>query len=171
MTSSLHWDTLVWPIQDFLALGGPVLFVLMLVTFAMWLLIAERYWYFATAARRARADVRRRHGDSSAWRDAVQRCRLSEYRIENERRLGLIRALVKGSLLLGLLGTVVGMIEVFDALAATGSSDARVIAAGVSKATLPTMAGLVAALSGFYFSTDLRRRERRLLERLEQRFA
>ena len=168
MTSPLRWETVVWPIQDFLALGGPVLSVLMLVTFAMWLLIAERYWYFASVAQRAPGD----HADtSSARRDAVRRCRLSEYRIENERRLGLIRALVKGSLLLGLLGTVVGMIEVFDALAATGSSDARVIAAGVSKATLPTMAGLVAALSGFYFSTDLRRRERRLLERLEQRFA
>ncbi len=168
MTSSLRWETVVWPIQDFLALGGPVLSVLMLVTFAMWLLIAERYWYFASAARRAPGDCAEA---SSARRRAVQRCRLSEYRIENERRLGLIRALVKGSLLLGLLGTVVGMIEVFDALAATGSSDARVIAAGVSKATLPTMAGLVAALSGFYCSTDLRRRERRLLERLEQRLA
>lgn len=178
MTSPLRFETLIWPIQDFLALGGAVLFVVMLATFAMWLLIAERYWYFATQSRRALARYAgawRRHcgsgGDQRRRRHVMRRCWLSEYRVGNERRLSLIRALVKGSLLLGLLGTVVGMIEVFDALAATGSSDARVIAAGVSKATLPTMAGLVAALSGFYFSTHLRRKERRLFERLEKHFS
>ena len=178
MTAMLRAETLIWPIQDFLALGGPVLSVVMLATFAMWLLIAERYWHFAIESRRALgryAATWRRHcapsGDRRRQRHAMRRCWLSEYHVDNERRLGLIRALVKGSLLLGLLGTVVGMIEVFDALAATGSSDARVIASGVSKATLPTMAGLVAALSGFYFSTHLRRKEKRLLEQLEKHFS
>ncbi len=165
---------LVWPIQDFLTLGGPVLFAVMLVTFVMWFLIAERYWYFATWSARAMrryTGMWRHYGDPLAWRRrAVRRYWLSEYRVENERHLGLIRALVRLSLLLGLLGTVVGMIEVFDALSATGSSDARTIASGVSKATMPTMAGMVAALSGFYFSVHLRHREKRMLERLEKHF-
>ena len=39
------------------------------------------------------------------------------------------------------------MVEVFDVMAVTGSGNARAMAAGISKATLPTMAGLVVALS------------------------
>ena len=40
---------------------------------------------------------------------------------------------------------------------AGGSGNARGMAAGVSKATLPTMAGMVAAISGMIFSVQLRR--------------
>jgi biopolymer transport protein ExbB len=48
------------------------------------------------------------------------------------------------------------MIEVFDVMA-TGSGNTRGMAAGVSKATLPTMAGMVAALSGMLFRIQLDR--------------
>ena len=58
---------------------------------------------------------------------------------------------------MGLLGTVTGMIEVFDVMAVAGGGNARGMAGGVSKATLPTMAGMVAALSGMMFSIQLRR--------------
>jgi len=51
---------------------------------------------------------------------------------------------------------VTGMIEVFDVMAA-GSGNTRGMAGGVSKATLPTMAGMVAALSGMLFSIQLER--------------
>jgi biopolymer transport protein ExbB len=54
------------------------------------------------------------------------------------------------------LGTVTGMIEVFDVMAG-GSGNARGMAAGVSKATLPTMAGMVAAISGMIFSVQIQR--------------
>jgi biopolymer transport protein ExbB len=40
------------------------------------------------------------------------------------------------------------MIDVFDAMSASTSGDVRLLAAGVSKATLPTVAGMVAAVSG-----------------------
>nr|NIP17524.1 MotA/TolQ/ExbB proton channel family protein [Xanthomonadales bacterium]NIX12314.1 MotA/TolQ/ExbB proton channel family protein [Xanthomonadales bacterium] len=68
--------------------------------------------------------------------------------------------------LLGLLGTVTGMIEVFDVMAISGTGNPRSMASGVSKATIPTMAGMVAALSGIAMSTYLQRkagRERELL--------
>ena len=52
--------------------------------------------------------------------------------------------------LFGLLGTVTGMIEVFQVMAFSGGGDARAMAGGVSKATLPTMAGMVVSLSGIF---------------------
>ena len=69
----------------------------------------------------------------------------------------MIKTLVALCPLLGLLGTVTGMISVFDVMSFSGGANARGMAAGVSKATLPTMAGMVAALSGLFFSNMIER--------------
>jgi biopolymer transport protein ExbB len=69
--------------------------------------------------------------------------------------IGLIKALIAICPLLGLMGTVTGMVSVFDVMTYAGSANARAMAAGVSMATVPTMAGMVAALSGVYFGTWL----------------
>jgi biopolymer transport protein ExbB len=71
--------------------------------------------------------------------------------------LTMIKTLVALCPLLGLLGTVTGMIEVFDVMAIAGSGNARAMASGVSRATIPTMAGMVAALSGLILSVQLER--------------
>ena len=70
--------------------------------------------------------------------------------------IGMINTTVALCPMLGLLGTVTGMIEVFDVMAG-GGGNTRGMAGGVSKATLPTMAGMVAALSGMLFSVQLER--------------
>ena len=64
--------------------------------------------------------------------------------------MSLINTCVALAPLFGLLGTVTGMIEVFQVMAFTGGGDARSMAGGVSKATLPTMAGMTTALSGVF---------------------
>jgi biopolymer transport protein ExbB len=69
--------------------------------------------------------------------------------------LPIIKTLVALCPLLGLMGTVTGMIEVFDVMAVSGSGNARSMASGVSKATIPTMAGMVGALSGVFLVTLL----------------
>ena len=58
----------------------------------------------------------------------------------------IIQALVALCPLLGLMGTVTGMIEVFDVMAISGSGNARSMASGVSKATIPTMANYLRRL-------------------------
>ena len=75
--------------------------------------------------------------------------------MELETGLQYIKVLVALCPLFGLLGTVTGMIEVFDVLSIAGSGNARAMAGGVSKATIPTMAGMVAALSGLLLSVRL----------------
>jgi len=66
-----------------------------------------------------------------------------------------------------LMGTVTGMIEVFDVMAISGSGNARSMASGVSKATIPTMAGMVGALSGVFLVTVLNQKVNREVEDLE----
>jgi len=142
-------------LRDFLATGGNVLFVIMITTFVMWALIIERVVYWTTAhgfvQKRAERAWSARSDHHSWYAHAVRDRLISEAKQEAAHFNNVIRALVAVTPLLGLLGTVTGMVEVFDVMATTGSSNARLMAAGISKATIPTMAGLVASLSGLVF--------------------
>jgi biopolymer transport protein ExbB len=66
--------------------------------------------------------------------------------------------------MLGLLGTVIGMIQVFDVMTVSGTGNTRGFAGGISVALITTMAGLVTALSGLYFSANLEHRVTRTIE-------
>ncbi len=87
------------------------------------------------------------------------------------RSIPIIKALISLCPLLGLLGTVTGMIEVFDVMALAGGGNSRAMAAGVSKATIPTMAGMVAALSGLVLGVQLDRFAERETERVADHLA
>jgi biopolymer transport protein ExbB len=152
-------------IRDFIELGGPVLRVIGLVTLFMWMLIIERLIYFRTGHRKL---VRKAHNywderlDYSSWKAHQIRARIvSQVSANAERNLALIKTCVALCPLLGLLGTVTGMIEVFEVMAIAGSGNPRSMASGVSKATVPTMAGMVAALSGVAMSAYLETKARR----------
>jgi biopolymer transport protein ExbB len=152
-------------IRDFIELGGPVLRVIGLVTLFMWLLIIERIIYMRTGHKSL---VRNAHQmwdartDYSSWNAHAIRTRIiSLVSANSERNLSLIKTCVALCPLLGLLGTVTGMIEVFEVMAIAGSGNPRSMASGVSKATVPTMAGMVAALSGVAMSTYLETKARR----------
>ncbi len=162
-------------IRDFLELGGPVLLVIALLTFVMWTLIFERMYYYRFGYRRLLAEVEKQwkaRQDRSSWnarqiRDAL----ISRVSLSVEESLPLIKTLVALCPLLGLLGTVTGMIDVFDAMAFSGTGNARSMAAGVSRATIPTMAGMVAALSGLLATTMLSRFAHREVEHLRAELA
>ena len=85
----------------------------------------------------------------SPWHKNQTKTRfISEGKISINRNVQLIQVCIALCPLFGLMGTVTGMIEVFQVMAFTGGGDARSMAGGVSKATLPTMAGMVSSLSG-----------------------
>jgi biopolymer transport protein ExbB len=144
-------------IRDFMEAGGNVLYGILLVTVLMWTFILERIWFFYFALPRRVEQVRQsweQRRDTSSWYARQIRAELiSGVRLECQRYLALVKTMMLVLPLLGLLGTVTGMISVFDVMALAGTGNARLMAAGVSKATIPTMAGLVAALSGLYFVT------------------
>ena len=148
-------------VRDFVEQGGNVLLVIALFLAIMWSLIYERFWYFRTAHKLEVERIRRlwqERTDHSSWEaHKIREMLVAQVRAGLERRLWPIETMVATCPLLGLLGTVTGMIEVFDVMAIAGSGNVRGMASGVSKATLPTMAGMVAALSGMLFSVQLRR--------------
>lgn len=158
-------------IRAFMERGGDVLFLVLIVTFLMWTLIIERLWYFRAVYRREARKVletwEARRERKSWYAHKVKVAMISEVSLNLNQGVMLIKTLVAVCPLVGLLGTVTGMIEVFDVMAVLGNGNARAMAAGVSKATIPTMAGMVAALSGVFMSTYIERKAKREGEKLE----
>ncbi|MCB9724623.1 MAG: MotA/TolQ/ExbB proton channel family protein [Spirochaetaceae bacterium] len=166
---------MILDVQAFLETGGGVLRFIGIVTITMWTLMLERFYYFYAVfpkvSEEAQATWRAREDHSSWGAHQIRRLMISELRMQLESGLAYIRVLVALCPLLGLLGTVTGMIEVFDVMAIAGSGNAKAMAGGVSKATIPTMAGMVAALSGLILSARLEQfasdEGERLADRLE----
>ncbi|SRR5690606_33587847 len=158
-------------IRDFLELGGPVLRVIAVVILLMWILILERLIFYRTTMQKLIKDAFatwEARPERKSWHAHQVRDRLiSEVRMAANQGLPMIQTLVALCPLLGLLGTVTGMVTVFEVMAAMGSSNARSMAAGVSMATIPTMAGMVGALSGVFLVTLLTRTARRRVGMLE----
>ena len=150
-----------YAIQDFIDQGGPVLWVIFGACLLLWLLILERALFVRVVwPRRARHIVAQWHAreDCSSWRaKKIREATVSEVSMDLHAFLPLIQVLVALCPLLGLLGTVLGMIGVFEVIGVSGNDDAQAMARGVYRATIPTMAGLVVALSGIYFTVRLRR--------------
>jgi len=160
-----------WAVRDFLERGGDVLLVIMFVTLVMWTLILERFLFLRTGHRRnvrlVTEEWNGRHDRKSWYAHQIRREMVSRVRLALNRGLPFIKTLVALCPLLGLLGTVTGMIEVFQVLSVAGSGNPRAMASGVSKATIPTMAGMLAAISGFLFSVQLERRAEAEAEMVE----
>jgi biopolymer transport protein ExbB len=71
--------------------------------------------------------------------------------------------------LLGLLGTVTGMIDVFETMALFGTGDPKLMAGGISQALVTTVLGLVAAIPCVFLHTMTNNRSRQLIMLLEER--
>lgn len=163
--------------RDFLLQGGEVLTAIMLVTMLLWALILERVYYYRYLYPSRRDEVianwKKREDKDSWFAEKIRNSLIARLSGELSQNISVIKVIVALCPLLGLLGTVTGMIAVFDAMAATGTSNARLMASGISRATIPTMAGMVAALSGIYLGSLLerwaRREKEKLIEQLEFR--
>jgi biopolymer transport protein ExbB len=158
-------------VARFMDMGGDVLWAIAVLLFFMWTLIFERVWYFNTGWK---TDVARTiatwegRSERKSWNARQIREKLiSQTSMEIHQYLPIIKTLVALCPLLGLLGTVTGMIEVFNIMAVTGGGDAKSMAGGVSRATVPTMAGMVAAISGVFANTYITRNAQRQSQFLE----
>lgn len=157
-------------IAEFVDAGGWVVWWILATALMLWTLIVERAWWFHKIYPVNRAAA------VSRWQARSERCSwtarrirmalIGELSVSMNTTLPLMRALIPICPLLGLLGTVGGMLEVFDVMAIKGRSEPRAMADGVSQAMIATLSGLAVALSGMYSAHHYSARARRETEEL-----
>lgn len=187
------WDSW-YQLEIYMRTGGMVMWPLAAVSFAMWLLIIERTLFIRQLYRRpmnfreawehvrdGRIPAAKIHGGAIALllarfiparsgNTSLDRYILDEtvMRLNHSLsgHLDAIGVLAAIAPLLGLLGTVTGMMATFDVLAIFGTGNAKAMAGGISEALITTETGLLVAIPGLYMKGFLDRRTRNLAKRI-----
>ncbi len=161
-------------VTDLVEGGGPFVLWIFLTCLLLWTLVIERFLYFSRALPRESAESLARwraRSDHKSWcARQIREAMISRFRAGMTANLRLMKVLVPLSPLLGLIGTVSGMLEVFDSMALRGSADARTMASGVSHAMICTLTGLAVSITGLYPVHYFESRARRQTELLADSF-
>lgn len=156
-------------LQLLMSRGGPVLWWLAALFSFFCLISLERCWFLLWGFPRVRQQWLikwQMRAEQHSWFALSQRALfLGEAELLLKRYLAFLKLLLSLFPMLGLLGTVTGMVSVFEVMAIQGSAQPKLMASGISMATIPTMAGMVAALSAVFIYSRLKSlSEQRLLE-------
>lgn len=186
--------TALYRAEHYLQSGGIVMIPLVVISVVMWLLIINRAFYFrrlywknmdtrtawehisknkmpdpakyqGAVSMLVAEFIRSRSGDSVLDRFILDETVLRINRSMND-YLGFIGALAAVAPLMGLLGTVIGMIVTFDVISVFGTGNARAMAGGISEALITTQTGLLVAIPGLYMKGYLDRRAQKLKQRI-----
>lgn len=134
--------------------GGPFVFWIFASGVLLWALIIERFWYFRKVLPVEAAKLQEEwqaRSDRTSWcARQIRQGMISRLNLSMTTGFPVMQVLVPMAPLLGLIGTVDGMLEVFDSMALRGSADARSMASGVSAAMICTMTGLAVSITGLY---------------------
>jgi biopolymer transport protein ExbB len=179
---------------DYLWQGGWVMVPLIACSVVMWTLIGERLYFFHSLTRRdiqirdaiAMLEEKRATGEGRGLRERLvanfskemtgrsgldkrilHYCALKQRPVLN-RHLAAIAVLASVAPLLGLLGTVIGMVDTFDVLSIFGTGNVKGLASGISVALITTQSGLLVAIPGLLLNGYLYRRAARLEMRLDE---
>lgn len=168
-----------WESLRYLQGGGAIMAPLLVVSIWMWVLIfkklAELYWHSQRKTRHADSTAanmatgtswqseiihnftRQRTFDPELDRKLVQKL-VKQHSTGLEKHVHTILVLASSAPLLGLLGTVTGMITTFEVISHFGTGNARALASGISEALITTQSGLIVAIPGLFMGNFIRRR-------------
>ena len=125
--NALRWQFL--GALDLVEEGGTFVIWIFLCGVVLWALVLERYWYFRFVYPRQKAELLEQWNartERSSWAARnIRQAMISRLNGGLTTNCPMLRALVPLAPLLGLIGTVSGMLEVFDSMALRGSADAR----------------------------------------------
>lgn len=184
----------VWNVLEYVEQGGWVMIPLGVTSVVLWLLVAERLGAFrsltrgdislqealrvldgepvasdGSGMRRWLVDsfLAKRVGDVALDRQILRECSM-RIRPALTRSIAVIGVLAAIAPLLGLLGTVIGMIETFNVISIFGTGNAKALAGGISVALVTTQSGLLVAIPGLLASAALSRKASKLGKSLEE---
>lgn len=135
---------------NFFYQGGFVVVTLFGVASLLFFLLAGKFLYLFESANNDLVNyksIKVSHANKKIS-SLIRKSHFHDFKYKVDKHMSLIQVLIIVCPVLGLLGTVTGMIEVFDVVAVMGTGNARALAAGITKATLPTMVGMTISIMG-----------------------
>ncbi|MBN1904049.1 MAG: MotA/TolQ/ExbB proton channel family protein [Deltaproteobacteria bacterium] len=178
---------------DYYRPGGIVMVLILVVSLWMWVLIIDRILFFSNANKRdlgvkeavallkknskgltgsgscinmMKGFLQERTGDP-----LLDKKILEQYAIKEEKALKsslqLITVLAATAPMMGLLGTVTGMVSTFDVIALFGTGNARALSGGISEALITTQSGLLAGIPGLFMSRLLKYKSEKMSRRFK----
>ncbi|MCP3940686.1 MAG: MotA/TolQ/ExbB proton channel family protein [Desulfobacteraceae bacterium] len=181
--------TLLFPMENYLKSGGVVMIPILVISFFMWFLIINRVLFmhrlYVKNISRNRAgelvkagqmpDNRYQGINSLLVRQFLSSRshdpKLDEFILDEivvklvsslDTYLAIINILAGVTPLLGLLGTVLGMMETFNVITLFGTGNTKALAGGISVALISTQTGLMISIPGLYMGGFLTRRANNL---------
>ena len=172
----MFWfDSAYEAVARFMEMGGNVLWLIAILLFCMWALIFERVWYLQVGWKK---DVGKAiatwegRAERKSWNaHQVRQKLISEAKLQINMYLPVIKTMVALCPLLGLLGTVTGMINTFQAITLYGAGDPQIMAGGISQALVTTVLGLLVAIPLTLLYTLVSSRAKRIIHVLEEQAA
>lgn len=161
------------PFFSLMNAGGGVLWLLLFVGLVLVLLIAERKYFFKNEIDEHVNDLleKSKKDNSHGWESLyLRQYYFSKIKVLLNKRMSLIQVITFMCPLFGLLGTVTGMIAVFDVMAHKGLGNPRLMASGVSQATLPTMVSMIIALVGLVGINFLKSKQKKIELEVSEKF-
>ena len=186
-------DEFLFHMESYIRSGGVVMIPILGVSFIMWMLIINRVYVMrrlfvkniprieaGELVRENRMPPKKYQGANSLLVREFLSGRTGDRELdgyildetvlrlmmEMDRYLALIAVLSGVAPLLGLLGTVVGMMATFDVITVFGTGNAKAMAGGISVALITTQTGLLVSIPGLYMSGFLNRRANNLKHRI-----
>lgn len=154
--------------SNFLYQGGPVVLILFFISIYLFVLIFAKFKNLFFDIHIVQNEYKKNL--SQIKNDEFYLLNLSalksDYKSLVNKDFYIIQTLIALCPVLGLLGTVTGMIEVFDVVSFFGTGNARALASGITKATLPTMTGMAISIVGLLTYTVLTSKSQSIISEL-----
>ena len=139
--------------------GGPVLYLLFFVSFLISYILVKKYIFIFIDKNKWSGkkldNFIAKNPPENINLKYVEKTFISEMKRTSNANIKLLDGLIGMCPMIGLLGTVYGMIEVFEVLSFLGTGNPRAMSSGVAKATIPTMASMVITIISLYFRQDI----------------
>ena len=146
-------------LEELFVRGGPVLYLLFLLSGLIFYLLVDKYVFIFFKSKKflisSVDDFSNEYTPSNTDYRFIQNTLISSVKREANKNIKILDGFIGMCPMIGLLGTVYGMIEVFEVLSFLGTGNPRAMSSGVAMATIPTMSGMVITVFGLYFRQDL----------------
>ena len=154
--------------SNFLYQGGPVVLILFFISIYLFVLIFAKFKHLFFDMHHIQDEYKQNLANIK--NDDLYLLNItslkSDYKSIVKKDFYIIQTLIALCPILGLLGTVTGMIEVFDVVSFLGTGNARALASGITKATLPTMTGMAISIVGLLTYTVLNSKSQSIISEL-----